>query len=418
MSKTFKTLPKQPGIRKNTLSGTYQAIKKIKGKQYTATFDTVREAQYWRATFNGVEEKKLTEEIPKTTSTLRHVWERMKALHFPSVELSTQRIWERRFKFWDEIAHMHIEDITPAVISQIIEKRKAFYMSEEYKARGSGCSGRCTMNNELNIFNTVFNWYKEEEEFLVESQNRVTPIRKRHREAGYIREGSVKPEVKKITPEQAFKFFAHMQSSVYKDLAVMQYFCAARIGEVAGIQISNIYLEQDLLMIREVVSWCNASKMFEYLKPYPKNQEPRAVFIHGVLREIIERRLKMRKPGCDFLFHVDGKPLNFCNIQVHYRRAQREAGIPQRGTHCLRHGMATLARKVGGSLDAVMAMTGHKDIKLADHYSKIDDQVQKDTSLKVVEHIRSLGLFGESMRSQLKDDVESSETIVPLRLVK
>ena len=48
-----------------------------------------------------------------------------------------------------------------------------------------------------------------------------------------------------------------------------------------------------------------------------------------------------------------------------------------------------LARQVGGSLDAVMAITGHKDIKLADHYSKLDEQLQKQTSIKIMEHIKA-----------------------------
>ena len=53
--------------------------------------------------------------------------------------------------------------------------------------------------------------------------------------------------------------------------------------------------------------------------------------------------------------------------------------------------MATLARKVGGmGLDSVVAMTGHKDLKLADHYSKIDGEVQKETSLRILEHIQKL----------------------------
>ena len=50
--------------------------------------------------------------------------------------------------------------------------------------------------------------------------------------------------------------------------------------------------------------------------------------------------------------------------------------------------MAKLARKVGGGLDAVVAMTGHKDYKLADHYSKLDSEFQKETSLKIIEHIK------------------------------
>ena len=57
------------------------------------------------------------------------------------------------------------------------------------------------------------------------------------------------------------------------------------------------------------------------------------------------------------------------------------------GTHILRHGMATLARKVGGGLDAVIAMTGHKDYKLADHYSKLDTEYQKELSEKIMRFI-------------------------------
>ncbi|MEN0058309.1 MAG: hypothetical protein AAGB31_05705 [Bdellovibrio sp.] len=50
-------------------------------------------------------------------------------------------------------------------------------------------------------------------------------------------------------------------------------------------------------------------------------------------------------------------------------------------------------RKVGGQgLDSVVAMAGHKDLKLADHYSKIDGEVQKETSLKIFDHIREWGL--------------------------
>ncbi|MBO9668536.1 MAG: hypothetical protein J7501_17190, partial [Bdellovibrio sp.] len=116
------------------------------------------------------------------------------------------------------------------------------------------------MDNELRIFTTMFNWYQEEEEFLKESFKLVSPIRRRHKAAGYIKESPVKPEVKKITPENAFKFFANISDIVYRDLAMLQYYCAARIQEAAGIQIPNIHFDQNLLVIREVISWCNHSK--------------------------------------------------------------------------------------------------------------------------------------------------------------
>lgn len=407
MSERYINVLKHPGIRKHAISGRYQARKKIKGKQFAETFETIREALHWRNTFNGETQNV---EMVKTTSTLGHVWHRLKVLHFPSLEISTQRIWERRFAPLSELSQLHMEEITSTVINRWIERKKKYYSSEEYKAKGRGCSSRCNLYNELNLFNTIFNWYKAEDEFEAESRNLFTPIRLRHKKMAFIREPSVKPEQKKITVEAAFKFFSALPE-LYADLAMVQFFVAGRISETAGIQISNIYMEEEYLMIKDSCVWFNSSKMFEYLKPYPKNTEPRRVHIHPLLREIIERRLRARKKGCNFLFHVDGKPLNYCTIQVNYRRAQTRTGIPYRGTHCLRHGMATLARKVGGmGLDSVMAMTGHKDLKLADHYSKIDGEVQKDTSLKIVEHIKQLGLNDER-------HIEA-ENVIPLRRAK
>ena len=52
--------------------------------------------------------------------------------------------------------------------------------------------------------------------------------------------------------------------------------------------------------------------------------------------------------------------------------------------------MASLARRIGGGLDAVVAMTGHKDYKLADHYSKLDGHFQKEVSQKIENHIKNI----------------------------
>jgi len=110
---------------------------------------------------------------------------------------------------------------------------------------------------------------------------------------------------------------------LYRDLAMMQFYCAGRIGEICGIQWSNIDMKN-------------------------------------------------------------------CTVQINYRDAQRKSGVPYSGTHILRHGMAKLARQVGGGLDAVLAMTGHKDLKLANHYSKCTEDDQKKFSEKIMEHIRTV----------------------------
>ncbi len=90
---------------------------------------------------------------------------------------------------------------------------------------------------------------------------------------------------------------------------------------------------------------------------------------------------------------------------MNYREAQRKSGVPYSGTHILRHGMAKLARQVGGGLDAVLAMTGHKDLKLADHYSKSTEDDQRIFSEKIMEHIRANVLNKHSAQASFENVV-------------
>lgn len=142
------------------------------------------------------------------------------------------------------------------------------------------------------------------------------------------------------------------------------------------------------MLIKHSSIFSSSDKTFLELKPFPKNKESRPVFITNEIMEILKRREAFRISGNDFVFHVEGSPLNYCTIQLNYREAQRKSGVPYTGTHILRHGMAKLARQVGGGLDAVLAMTGHKDLKLADHYSKSNEDDQKHFSEMVMDHIR------------------------------
>lgn len=135
--KKYVNVPKQAGIRKYLATGKYQALKKIKGKQHSETFDTIREAQHWRNVFDGTNESLFK---TKSTSTLGYVFERMQKLHYPSLEVSTQRIWSRRFKPLEELKNYHMEEITSTVINRWIDKHKKIFSSDEYLA-GRGRAG-------------------------------------------------------------------------------------------------------------------------------------------------------------------------------------------------------------------------------------------------------------------------------------
>jgi integrase len=190
-----------------------------------------------------------------------------------------------------------------------------------------------------------------------------------------------------ISAEDTIKFLSYLKP-LYRDLALIQYLTCSRISETAGLQLNRIEFKRSKLTIMETCRWDMSSKLFVELNQHPKNKEPRPMYITPIIKEALERRLEHREDNCNFVFHVEGKPLNYGTIQVNYRGALRKAGLPHTGTHMLRHGMAKLARRVGGGLDAVIAMSGHKDFKLADHYSKLDQDFQKEIAIKVENHFK------------------------------
>jgi integrase len=375
------------GIYKQQNSGKYLAMKKVNGKQFQMSFDTIFEAKQWRKYFDGVSFISPTdsEEDVSNFSTLKEVWEVMRKHHFPTLATSTKAIWERRYELLKSLEHLPMDKITPSKITAWVNNYVEHFKSEEYQGSGRGHAGRCNLNNELNMFVTIFNWYKGSEQFEKEAVLLTCPVKTKHRKLGFIK--PVPDKKKQIDLQSAYLFFDYLPP-LYRDLAMMQFYCAGRIGEICGIQWSNIDMRNRRMLIKHACVFHPSNKTFLELKPFPKNKEPRPVFITEEIMEILKRREPFKIPGNDFVFHVEGKPINYCTVQMNYRDAQRKSKVPYTGTHILRHGMAKLARSVGGGLDAVIAMTGHKDLKLADHYSKCDEDDQKQFSEKIMEHIR------------------------------
>ena len=282
--------------------------------------------------------------------------------------------------------HLPMDKITPTKISEWVLYWVSHYKGDKYQSSRRGHASRCNLNSELNMFVTVFNWYKDSEQFEQQALSLTCPVKKKHRKMGFIK--PLPDKRMQINLEDAYVFFGHLKP-LYQDLAKMQFFTAGRIGEVSGMQWSNIDLDNKRLLIKHTCIWDSTNKMFLELKPFPKNREARPVFITDEIMEVIKERMAFKIDQNDYVFHVEGKPLNYCTIQLNYRDAQRKGKLPYSGTHILRHGMAKLARQIGGGLDAVIAMTGHKDIKLADHYSKCNEDDQKHFSTMIMEHIRN-----------------------------
>jgi integrase len=396
------------GIYKQQNSGKYLAMKKINGKQFQMSFETAFEAKQWRKHFDGISYVAPSEsnEDESNFSTLQEVWEVMQQHHFPTLATSTKDIWRRRYELLKSLEHLPMDKITPSKINSWVNRNVDYFKSDEYQGSGRGRAGRCNLNNELNMFVTIFNWYKASEQFEKEAILLTCPVKTKHRKLGFIK--PVPDKKKQIDLQSAFLFFDYLPP-LYRELAQMQFYCAGRIGEICGIQWSNVDMKNRRMLIKHSCVFHSVNKTFLELKPFPKNKESRPVFITDEIMELLKKREAFRILGNDFVFHVEGKPINYCTVQMNYRDAQRKSGVPYTGTHILRHGMAKLARQIGGGLDAVMAMTGHKDIKLANHYSKCDEDDQKNFSEKIMEHIRKTIQTDDSVQASLENVISLNE---------
>ncbi|MFT6631464.1 MAG: integrase [Bacteriovoracaceae bacterium] len=365
MSK-YKKLPNHVGIRKVISSAKYEALKSIKGKVFSKTFNTVKEAVLWRNTFNPFEQA--SEKSKHSSITFSELWEKYEEIHFATVEKSTQGIKRQKIAiFMTLMGKFKISEITPDYIDYIIRQRKK-------EAIANPKSKRFNFDKPLDELKAIFSWHRENYDYKFHN-----PVLKRHYSLGIIKKTIRKEKV--LTQEQLVNFIRAIDSPLYQDFAIIQFFCASRFGEIAGIQLKNIDLANNSLLIKEVVVE-DQSKKFLELKMYPKNGHTRAVSISSdVFKMAIVRRLNDVRDDCTYLFHDESTPLRYRHVQYRYNKGLKAIGLfpAYSGTHFMRYTMATESRRLMGTLDAAQSVTGHHSIKMAEQYAKIPTNLQAET---------------------------------------
>lgn len=385
----YQTLKNYRGIRKDVLNNTFIATKSIKGKRYYESFKTIKEAVHWKNTFNPFEANSFEEEKIQNGPNLKKVWALYTDFYFSSLEKSTIDTKNERWKFFYDMEDLGIYDLTPGFLDQYIQKKKELASINN--------SPRQNLRHPLSELKALINWYKENFDYKL-----INPVLKRHYQLGVFKKGPVRG--KKMSPDEVLKFFSKVEG-IYKDVSMVQFYLAARIGEIAGIQFSSIDFEERSILIKDVVVW-DRCKRFVELKPYTKNGDVRYAHINDTLFEIFERRFKNKSPDSNYVFHIEGALLSYRSIQHYYNKALRKVGLYGKysSTHIMRHSMATITRRVTGSLESTQAITGHKDQKLVQHYADLPSHIQIDAQIAVEAFLikRGLGISCEQTRANLK----------------
>lgn len=353
----YTKLPGHKNVRKDLKTGKYQAYKTIDGQQHSKDFARLGEAKRWLHTFSP--ELELEKTKRKSSPKFSDAYEEYKEMRFGDLEFSSIEVKEARLKvFYDELKDVHMEDLTADFFKNLILKKKKVYA--DYKKRLS-------FDREIKEYKAIFNWYRDFKDYRF-----VVPLTKFHNQLGKMRKAI--PKNKRMSVPQVQRFFESFENELFRNFAIVQFFSCARVSEIAGLQTHSIDLEEGTLLIKDVVVW-SKQKFFVELKPYTKNNDVKYVRLVKPLYDIFVDRLSKGDP-CLYVFHLKGEPLNYRQIQHHYDKAFKKAGLKFSGTHTLRHSMASIARDLSGSIDAVQSLTGHKSIRQAEHYAGISHNSQ------------------------------------------
>ncbi len=277
-------------------------------------------------------------------------------------------------------------EITPERIDEHLAFKKSLALLETIQRRFS-------FDEELKKLKALLNWYIENYDWTFKNA-----VMKRHNSIGRIRT-KIKKD-KKLSIDEMLTFFDSFteKDSMFSEVAIVQFYMAGRVSEPAGLTKNCIHLIKGYLEIKYVAVW-GKDKHFIELKDSPKSGNDRYCYYPKVVKEILERRMPkaISFNGHDFLFHKEGRPLSYREIQYHYNKSLKKAGLSDRfsSTQIMRHSMANITRAVTGSLDAAQAVTGHKDQKLVDNlYSHVPSHAQKIAVNDVEKHFMSLNRHG------------------------
>jgi integrase len=369
----YEKIKNAVGVRLDTKTGKYNASKKVNGKSYSRNFKTLREAKHWRNNFHPTicPNPKQSNPYKKASTkangsdvfiTLSEVYEKYNSLYVVTLSPAYQQ--RKKYcldNFLYEIMNLKLCDLNPEVLAIHLNKKIEI-------AKKDKNSQRYNFDRDLKELSAMLNWYND---FIDDSFR--NPVKKYHKELGRFKE--LPDTDRKITPEDFLKFINSFteKQELYKDIAMIQYFTACRINEVAAISPENIDLENRVLLINRGMLWVKGQypKTKKGVKTGRSASDEKRVFINDTMFEILNRRLAVTPKDLDVIFHNHGKYLRYNAIYNNYVKALKAADVPFTGTHILRHGMATTTRKMLG-IEHAQSVTGHKTRRQLEEYADSD----------------------------------------------
>ena len=218
-----------------------------------------------------------------------------------------------------------------------------------------------TVNRELRILRRAFNLAVNQKKLLKSSVPKFVLFS----EEDAVREGFVEKG-------QLLAIASHLDDADVRDYVLWGFWSGMRKGEIAKLSWAAFDKETWTLTLPGRIT---------------KNKKPRKLALEGPYREIVKRRLAVRRLDCPLIFHRDGQPMK--SFRKAWKRACSQAGVPALLFHDLRR--TSIRNMIRAGIDRKIArmISGHRTESIFTCYDITDDDL-RDAVLKIEQYVSGL----------------------------
>lgn len=329
----------------------------IRGKRYKKTFDTLKDSLNWKDEMQR-EAKKLRQGLTKTLGGIS--FEDLCEEYLGS-RVGTKETTRETYK---TVIRTHL---LPAFREKAVkELRKSdatkLIASLELKKKSNS-----TINKILVILKCIIKFGVESEYLEVSPFNGIKPLKVDNRKYDYWNELEAKEFLQKA---KGHRLFNVLKFAINTGL---------RRGELCGLKWKNLVINQNNKELH-----FNEQLLPGRIRGLVKGHSTRFVPLTknaiGVLEDI--------GPGEpeEYIFKAkNGLSIEPTSLSIDFRKLQKEVGMKKViKLHALRHSFASLLTAKGVNIQKVQHLMGHKDSKVTERYSHLDQKELRDT-VQIVE---------------------------------
>jgi site-specific recombinase XerD len=314
------------------------------------TFSTKALAEkFERSTLQELELKELTGSQAQNYSydEIYNFWYSDASQRKRSTSLEKDRQMNRDFVS-PEIGQLRINEISSLHFQRIVNKMIT-----------SGLSKSST-NKVIEHFKAVFNYSYSNELIARNPSKNVKKFKLPKKEMKYLS----KEYVDKLLTYTHHKYQGEER---WKHVLYLTFFLTGeRLGEVLGLQWSQIHFEEDAILVNQI--WCSKEhKIVDTTKGKKDLRLPMNSYLKKELASIRNSRKG------EFIFSQNGdRPIDASNFRSRiWFKDLEEAGIPRIRIHDSRHTYASLFMMSGGDIYDLKMLLNHSTVAMTEKYAKL-----------------------------------------------